>query len=260
EADVVIEGHAAQSRASRVGRACMRLCSVSGRAAPTGTSLAHDGRKSSSANGSLSRRCWIFFFSSRRRHTRLVSDWSSDVCSSDLADMSDEALKIALDNNLTILGTSDIHGLIDWDYDLAAGQQRTATLVLTASETADGVEAALKERQTVAVYNDSLIGRPAQVEAVVRGSLKLDVGQAMPRTTVVGVSLINSSPIDYTLENVGNGFYDEARVFTVKAGSTFTLFVPNSPDAANLGLNLRVLNTYIAPKEHLTVLLRDAVP
>src|SRR5262249_59517938 len=27
----------------------------------------------------------VFFFSSRRRHTRLVSDWSSDVCSSDLA-------------------------------------------------------------------------------------------------------------------------------------------------------------------------------
>src|SRR5256885_8252515 len=27
----------------------------------------------------------IFFFSSRRRHTRLQGDWSSDVCSSDLA-------------------------------------------------------------------------------------------------------------------------------------------------------------------------------
>src|SRR5438093_11317499 len=27
----------------------------------------------------------IFFFSSRRRHTSLVSDWSSDVCSSDLS-------------------------------------------------------------------------------------------------------------------------------------------------------------------------------
>src|ERR1019366_5631624 len=26
---------------------------------------------------------FFFFFSSRRRHTRLVSDWSSDVCSSD---------------------------------------------------------------------------------------------------------------------------------------------------------------------------------
>src|SRR5256885_10142457 len=27
---------------------------------------------------------WSFFFSSRRRHTRLQGDWSSDVCSSDL--------------------------------------------------------------------------------------------------------------------------------------------------------------------------------
>src|SRR5262245_64961960 len=30
--------------------------------------------------------CWFFFFSSRRRHTRCLSDWSSDVCSSDLED------------------------------------------------------------------------------------------------------------------------------------------------------------------------------
>src|SRR2546426_11698180 len=28
--------------------------------------------------------CFCFFFSSRRRHTRLQGDWSSDVCSSDL--------------------------------------------------------------------------------------------------------------------------------------------------------------------------------
>src|SRR2546429_3659151 len=29
--------------------------------------------------------CLFFFFSSRRRHTRCSRDWSSDVCSSDLA-------------------------------------------------------------------------------------------------------------------------------------------------------------------------------
>src|SRR5256886_6785790 len=29
--------------------------------------------------------CVFFFFSSRRRHTRFDCDWSSDVCSSDLA-------------------------------------------------------------------------------------------------------------------------------------------------------------------------------
>src|SRR5205814_4307350 len=29
---------------------------------------------------------FVSFFSSRRRHTRCLSDWSSDVCSSDLVD------------------------------------------------------------------------------------------------------------------------------------------------------------------------------
>src|SRR5262249_61798093 len=44
-----------------------------------------------------------FFFASRRRHTRLVSDWSSDVCSSDLRQTGDHALTVmtlaALDRN-----------------------------------------------------------------------------------------------------------------------------------------------------------------
>src|SRR5690242_21415371 len=30
----------------------------------------------------------FFFFSSRRRHTRLTCDWSSDACSSDLVELS----------------------------------------------------------------------------------------------------------------------------------------------------------------------------
>src|SRR5256885_1789521 len=34
-------------------------------------------------NGLLEGRIVRFFFSSRRRHTRLQGDWSSDVCSSD---------------------------------------------------------------------------------------------------------------------------------------------------------------------------------
>src|SRR5688500_20401198 len=40
---------------------------------------------------------FLFFFSSRRRHTRLQGDWSSDVCSSDL--LFDEPLS-NLDANL----------------------------------------------------------------------------------------------------------------------------------------------------------------
>src|SRR5262245_14372932 len=56
----------------------------------------------------------VFFFSSRRRHTRCLSDWSSDVCSSDLwhsrlmtervCDAS-EILDYA-DNNAAVMATS----------------------------------------------------------------------------------------------------------------------------------------------------------
>src|SRR5256885_2246492 len=49
----------------------------------------------------------MFFFSSRRRHTRLQGDWSSDVCSSDLT----SALRIQLsrDSHLYAQSTSDIN-------------------------------------------------------------------------------------------------------------------------------------------------------
>src|SRR6266581_5476408 len=38
---------------------------------------------------------FFFFFSSRRRHTRWTGDWSSDVCSSDLAALANEPAVIA---------------------------------------------------------------------------------------------------------------------------------------------------------------------
>src|SRR5256885_1546196 len=39
----------------------------------------------------------FFFFSSRRRHTRLQGDWSSDVCSSDLQRAREAHLALALE-------------------------------------------------------------------------------------------------------------------------------------------------------------------
>src|SRR2546429_5051070 len=37
---------------------------------------------------------WVFFFSSRRRHTRCSRDWSSDVCSSDLIPEGEKAASL----------------------------------------------------------------------------------------------------------------------------------------------------------------------
>src|SRR2546426_7876796 len=49
----------------------------------------------------------IFFFSSRRRHTRLQGDWSSDVCSSDLRDPATGGLKPEFVHNTTTGGDGD---------------------------------------------------------------------------------------------------------------------------------------------------------
>src|SRR5262245_65386344 len=45
-----------------------------------------------------------FFFSSRRRHTRCLSDWSSDVCSSDLTLEQAIDLRLSIRNALIALG------------------------------------------------------------------------------------------------------------------------------------------------------------
>src|SRR2546430_7232680 len=61
---------------------------------------------------------FVFFFSSRRRHTRFDCDWSSDVCSSDLRAVA------SLDRSLQELGTDyidvyQLHGIAPRAYDHA---------------------------------------------------------------------------------------------------------------------------------------------
>src|SRR5256886_4959045 len=49
-----------------------------------------------------SRTILFFFFSSRRRHTRFDCDWSSDVCSSDLANRLSDAERAKMANKCFI--------------------------------------------------------------------------------------------------------------------------------------------------------------
>ena len=56
---------------------------------------------------------------------------------------SDEALQIALDNDLAIIGTSDIHGLIDWQYKVPAGGHRPLPLVFAKERSAEGIREGL---------------------------------------------------------------------------------------------------------------------
>ena len=56
---------------------------------------------------------------------------------------SEEALEIAIENNLTILGTSDIHGLVDWDFDIPNGGHRPLTFILSKDQSIESINCLL---------------------------------------------------------------------------------------------------------------------
>ena len=76
---------------------------------------------------------------------------------------SEEALQIALDNNLTIIGTSDVHGLIDWLYDVPEGGHRPVTLIFSKDRSQEALKAALLERRTAVWFDNILIGREEMI-------------------------------------------------------------------------------------------------
>jgi len=70
-----------------------------------------------------------------------------------------EALQIAFDHDLTIMGTSDIHGLVDWQYEVPQGGHRPVTLVFAAEKSETALQEALEAGQTIVWFRNTLIGK-----------------------------------------------------------------------------------------------------
>src|SRR5690606_40841467 len=94
------------------------------------------------------------FFSSRRRHTRFSRDWSSDVCSSDLADRLE-------------VGDDPVHGehAVGGD-EPEAGVGRRLELPLEVGHVVVGVAEALRLAEADAVDDAGEIGRASCRERV----------------------------------------------------------------------------------------------
>src|SRR5262249_58861434 len=118
----------------------------------------------------------FFFFSSRRRHTRLVSDWSSDVCSSDLADRPD---LLRTYNDYVSAREAHAAKVAELDHEVAARAQQ---LQETVNDLTDRFGLA---RIRVKAYQD-LGGSGAQY-GVGRGELKLRNEDLYNRSDTAGL-------------------------------------------------------------------------
>ena len=164
---------------------------------------------------------------------------------------SEAALQIALDNNLTILGTSDVHQLIDWDYEPHHGGHRPVTLILAETNTEASVKEALFARRTVVWFNDLLIGEERNVAPLLKASLTIASASYTPDTTILEVTFRNVSDATFQLKNLSRYTFAEDDDYLVIPQHSETMIPVNVIDSlATVELEFEVLNAIVAPKTH----------
>ncbi|NAS11056.1 Sb-PDE family phosphodiesterase [Poritiphilus flavus] len=163
-------------------------------------------------------------------------------------DYAEESLSIALEQNLTILGTSDIHGLIEWDY-IEKGHHRPITLVFAEEKSLESIQKALFAGRTVAVYNSLMIGKPEYLEPLLQKCLNVTEASYIENTQILKVVLENVSSSDLLFENqMPYTFYSSSPVFSIPAGGNYTLQIKTLEQKEEITLALKALKAYTAPK------------
>lgn len=167
---------------------------------------------------------------------------------------SDEAFQIALDNNLTIIGTSDVHGLIDFDYAPEHGGHRPITMVFAKERTLESLKEALFAGRTAVWYKNTLVGKEENVAPLVLASLRATAPAYAQNRQVANVTLHNNSDVAYLLKNLSDfNFHGDSDVITAPAQGSLTIEVKTLKQLTSFDLKFEVLNAVIAPEKHLEI-------
>ncbi len=159
-----------------------------------------------------------------------------------------EALEIAQKYDLTLMGNSDVHSLVDWVYKVPEGGHRPVTLVFAKEKTAASMQKAMENRQTAVWFKNTLVGEQRFLAPLIEGSLELTrIGQGQ----VPKLLIHNHSDADYVLENISDyKLHNFAPVFTLKAHESTTVMVKTLETLESFDLKFRVLNAFINPEKH----------
>ena len=187
---------------------------------------------------------------------------------------SEEALRLALENDLTIMGTSDIHGLVDWLFKVPDDNEssngtlpghRPVTIIFSKDKSEDGIKDALFAGKTAVFYNELLIGKEENLKPLVEKCLvinninDLELGYSEDgKSTIKKVEIKNVSDAPFILKNLNS--------FTFETNSDIINIMPNSIHSISvktkgeplIELKFEVLNGIIAPKKYLNISLQIA--
>ena len=141
-----------------------------------------------------------------------------------------------------------MHNLIDWDYRPEDGGHRPVTLVFATAKTPDAARQALFARRTVVWWKNTLIGRPAELSALLQASLKVEKSAWSGNT--LRVSLRNNSDADFQLRNQ-SGLVVRRHGPVIEAGpnAMTVLEFRFAERQRRVELQFEVLNALVAPGE-----------
>ncbi len=167
---------------------------------------------------------------------------------------SEEAFAIALEHNLALIGVSDVHNLIDWDYEPHNGGHRPVTLVLAESDSIDGIREALFARRTIVWFKNLLLGREPSLSSLIDASIQVVAANYLPATNVLRVEIQNSSDAAFILQNrTDMTFMGSHDTIELSANDRTILQVKPGADRSEVTLKFAVLNALTAPRAPLEI-------
>jgi len=167
---------------------------------------------------------------------------------------SEQALELAKTNGLTVIGTSDIHGLVDWQYGLADGGHRPICIVLARERTEASIQEALIAGRTIAWFDDTLIGQEEHVTQLLSACLSLKSRGFIGPSSVQEVVITNHSSAGHILQNVSDvDFYNQSDVVVIEPNSETLIQILTKDGRSLKEIKMEVLSAVVGNKMHPTV-------
>ena len=168
---------------------------------------------------------------------------------------SEEAFRIALEYGLTVLGTSDVHGLIDWDYPSSIGAHRPVTLILSESNSSDAIKSSLFSGKTVVWFKNNLIGLEDNILELTNSYLKAKKVEILENSDIARVEIDNVSDVRFIIQVLDqSSVVNESNLIEIAPNEKTVLQIDNGIDKGSL--DVKILNVFIAPNKNLLTTLK----
>ena len=169
---------------------------------------------------------------------------------------SEEAMQIALDYELTMMGTSDVHILIEWDFNIEKESfHRPITFIMSKNRTIKSIRDALFNGDTFIWYRDLIIGKSNNLKQVIENNLEViskGYGFKGRKVEILQLELRNKSVAPISLNYIGEyTFHNDYKFIELEPRSSKTIYVKTKKIKEAIDLEFEILNYVIAPKTNL---------